>query len=331
MSEQGLNWAETLPEWLQPTLRSLVHSAEQGSLGHAPMIHGPMGVGKQPLANALAASLLCQHRDPASGMACGKCKSCQVLAHEAHPDFFRLAPEEDKSEIVVDQVRELINQVVLTPALGQHRVVIVSPAEAMNKNAANALLKTLEEPPSGVWLILVCHRPRKLLPTIISRCQRIPIAPPDLEIGRRWVVEQSGSEDPDRVSLALALASGAPFQALEHLLNGHVEQALDVLTTLETIAQGGTVAPGLAQKWAQEAGVIWNALAYWVSQLALASAGLNAHPAVQSLVNKAPEVNWSQIWDSTQDATAVLDRPFRQDLLLGRWLLQFQILTHSSQ
>ena len=330
-----MNQEETIPilpvpPWLEETLKSLLGHVERGSLGHAPLVYGPAGVGKHWLANTFAASLLCEQRSNAEVMACGECKSCQVFVNQTHPDFFRLEPEEGKVEIGVDQVRELIGQIALTPALGKYRVALISPAEAMNKNAANALLKTLEEPPNNVWVILVSHSPRKLLPTVLSRCQKVPVTSPDAERGQEWITKHSQAMDAQSVSLALALASGAPLLAMEHLELGRVDCAIEVLKVLEGIAGGGSVEPDLAQKWAGDARTIWISLSYWVSQLSLASQGLSVEPMVQALAHKTQGIDWSEVWGATLEATSMLDRPYRQDLLLSRWLLQFQLLTHES-
>ena len=108
---------------------------------HAYLLHGAAGIGKRALAERLMAYLLC--RQPTDVGACGQCKACYLLAAGTHPDNFILQPEEPEKPIKVDQVRELVSFVVQTAQLGGRKVVLVEPAEAMNLNAANALLKSL--------------------------------------------------------------------------------------------------------------------------------------------------------------------------------------------
>ena len=172
MVDHGLPWLNV------PTAR-LCDEFERGQLGHAPLLHGPQGIGKHALAHALASAILCHNRGvstadtapQATGGACGQCEACQMIAAGSHPDLFVVSVLEDAKEIVVDQVRALIEKVALTPAAGAHRVAVIESAELMNVNAANALLKTLEEPPNNVWLILVSSAPGRLPPTGWSLCQ----------------------------------------------------------------------------------------------------------------------------------------------------------------
>lgn len=135
---------------------------------HAYLLHGPAGIGKRALAERLMARLLCQQ--PAGLDACGQCKSCYLLAAGTHPDNYILEPEEADKAIKVDQVRDLVSFVVQTAQLAGRKVVLVEPTESMNINAANALLKSLEEPSGQTVLLLISHQPSRLLPTVKSRC-----------------------------------------------------------------------------------------------------------------------------------------------------------------
>ena len=140
---------------------------------------------QRALADNLVALLLCQH--PAGGRACGQCKGCQLLAAGTHPDFFLLEPEEPEKPIRVDQVRELVDFVVQTAQLGGRKVVLLEPAEAMNLNSANALLKSLEEPSGDTVLLLISHQPSRLLPTIKSRCVQQACPQPSAEQSRAYL------------------------------------------------------------------------------------------------------------------------------------------------
>ncbi len=146
----------------------------RGRPGHAYLFQGPNGIGKKSVALALAQTLFCRTgraRNPVSG--CGHCPPCQRLAAGNHPDLVLLTKVKDKTRIGVDQVRELSAFLALTPLEGAWKVAVVDDAAWMTEAAANALLKTLEEPPSGSLLILVSNRPGALTATIRSRCLKI--------------------------------------------------------------------------------------------------------------------------------------------------------------
>jgi DNA polymerase III subunit delta' len=193
-------------------------------LPHAILLKGPQGIGKLDFAMRMAESLLCE-TPGADGAACGECPSCHWFRQETHPDFRLLQPdalaETDEGEereagkkkpsrqISVDQVRALGDFANLSAHQGGHRVVLIHPAEAMNTAAANALLKTLEEPTARMVLILVSHKPQQLLPTIQSRCVALALTMPSPEESGAWL-RQRGVQDPAAV---LARAGFAPLGA----------------------------------------------------------------------------------------------------------------------
>jgi DNA polymerase-3 subunit delta' len=191
---------------------------------HGLLFKGTKGIGKLELAINYAQSLLCQHPDR-SGFACGKCPSCHWFEQGSHPDFRLLQPEalsldgEDSESgkkpsryISVDQIRGLADFFGMSAHQGGRRVIVIHPAETMNVNAANALLKSLEEPPPGLLFILVSHKPQQLLPTILSRCLTFALPAPDAASAVRWL-EQQGVSNPVQ---ALAVSGFAPLQAVQH-------------------------------------------------------------------------------------------------------------------
>jgi DNA polymerase-3 subunit delta' len=220
-------WLETL--WLQ-----WIALGER--LPHAILIAGPPGLGKRDLAEALAARLLCE--TPAvDGQACGHCTPCQWRLSGNHPDLRRLVPESEENppatgeaaessepgsegkatklstQIVIDQVRALQEGLNVTSHRGGRRAVIVDPPEAMNLYTANALLKLLEEPPDGCAFLLVSSAPRRLLPTIRSRCQQWRAQQPDAAALRRWQEGQGEGEGACVSVSLLALCGGMPLAA----------------------------------------------------------------------------------------------------------------------
>ena len=147
----------------------------QNRLGHAYLFTGPAGVGKTLLARETAQAVLC--RSPGARQ-CGACRDCLLFAHDGHPDFMLLQPEGTSRVIKISQVREyLIPTLSLMPVQSERRVAIIRDADALQEEAANAILKTLEEPVGATLFILVTGAPSALLPTILSRCQMVRFDP----------------------------------------------------------------------------------------------------------------------------------------------------------
>ena len=212
-----------------PWNETVLESLRRESLPHALLIHGARGVGKLALAERAAQLVLCE-AVVAARKPCGECAACRWFLAGNHPDFRRLEPEalapqaeaeegeaparrgKPSLEIKVDQVRELADFLHLGSHRGGRRIALVHPAEEMNPNAANALLKGLEEPPGGAMFLLVSHRPASLPATIRSRCVALPVAVPPRETALQWLSAQ-GVGDAGRW---LAYAGGAPLRALEY-------------------------------------------------------------------------------------------------------------------
>ncbi|WP_432473672.1 DNA polymerase III subunit delta' [Amphritea sp. HPY] len=217
MAEQAIHdhWQDkpvVLP-WLKGRWEHLLELNEQKRLPHALLINGPKGIGKACFSLALANFMLC--KQPGVSGACGHCRSCELTGSGNHPDLFQLQPEETGKAIKVDQVRELSEFIYSTAQQGGYRVVIVDPADSMNINAANALLKMLEEPGQDTLLLLLTHRPGQVLPTIKSRCQRIDMPPADKELARQWVSTQLELSAEEAEQL-LVIAHNSPLLAMAY-------------------------------------------------------------------------------------------------------------------
>ncbi|MGB0218389.1 MAG: hypothetical protein ACPGJF_03560 [Sinimarinibacterium flocculans] len=220
--------------WQQALWLDLSSQVLQQRLPHALLLSGPAGVGKRWFARALIAFLLCEQR---SGYACGQCRSCQQLAVGAHPDavllgrdgLLGLALTEDgryeqalvhwepktdsvRRDIAIEGARKLIERLSLSAHYGMARAALIEPADALNTNSVNALLKTVEEPPPATHLLLVCERAQALPATLRSRCQRVRMGMPPLAEAQAWLDAQLGRAGTD----ALAAALGAPLQALAY-------------------------------------------------------------------------------------------------------------------
>ena len=189
---------------------------------HAILFTGPVGIGLEHFAKCLTAGLLCENSEN-NLQACGDCRSCHLIRGGSHPDLFPIEPEESGKQIKVDEVRRLIDFIHLKSQYGRYKISVITPADAMNRSAANSLLKTLEEPPEQSLLILLSHRPNLLPITVRSRCQQIKFTPAYDEETLRWV-DQYLTPDmaPDEnAKHLLTQAGGAPL-AIELMLESNI-------------------------------------------------------------------------------------------------------------
>jgi DNA polymerase III delta' subunit len=201
-----------------------------GSTPGGLLFAGEEGVGKEKTARAFVSALLC--RAPGDDGACGACPDCRLLGAGGHPNLLRVGPE--THFLRIDEIRALKEELSLKAFSDRPRAAIVAPADRMTPQAANALLKTLEEPPAGTHLLLVAHRVSQVMPTIVSRCQRIPFFP----LRAETVVEilsalpETSGRSPQEIRLAAALSGGSPGRALAILpeLTDERETWLSLLT-----------------------------------------------------------------------------------------------------
>ncbi|UVE19250.1 DNA polymerase III subunit delta' [Pseudomonas sp. LS44] len=235
--------AEAYP-WQDDLWQQLAGRAQHA---HAYLLHGPAGIGKRALAERLMARLLC--RTPVSLHACGQCKACLLLAAETHPDNFILEPEEADKAIKVDQVRELVSFVVQTAQLGGRKVVLVEPVEAMNLNAANALLKSLEEPSGDTVLLLISHQPSRLLATVKSRCVQQACPLPSTEMSLAWLAQALPQSSEDERRELLTLAAGSPLTAIRLHEQGAIAQRAQVVEGVKKLLKQQQAASQLAEGW----------------------------------------------------------------------------------
>ena len=232
--------------WQQPQWDSLQSRIAQENLPHALLLTGRRGVGKLQFARQLADLLLCSESQTAP---CGQCKGCRLIAAGTHPDLKVIQPPEDKNVISVDQIRELTHYLSFTALCGGYQVILIAPADAMNVNAANSLLKTLEEPPSNTLLLLMTDRPSALTATIRSRCQVVNFEKPAHESALAWLKNQQPELDPKAAETVLKLADGAPLRAVEMATQGAISQRTEMLDDLEKIAAGRCDPIEIAKKW----------------------------------------------------------------------------------
>lgn len=208
MSEVEFPAAQYFP-WQASQRSRLLRQIDENRLPHALLLTGVSDTGKKEFAFALASQLLC--KQPDGGQACNSCSVCHLLQARSHPDLKIVRPEESKL-IVVGQIRNLIDWSNQTSLLGGAKVAILYPAEQMNVQSANALLKCLEEPGAESFFLLVTDQPGRLLPTIRSRCQKVDFPLPRKEDTIEWL--QANTEPGVDIPLLLTLALGAPMKVV---------------------------------------------------------------------------------------------------------------------
>jgi DNA polymerase-3 subunit delta' len=201
------------PSWLEASWQHIVQTYRQGRLPHALLITGQDGIGKELLVDRLTALLLCERPDE-QGNACGECAACGWLRAGTHPDLAVLNPEEPGKAIKIDQVRALGVELGMTSHAGRYKVAVIAPADALNVNAANSLLKTLEEPTANTLLVLLTASPGRLPATVRSRCQQLSIRAPGTETALEWLQASRGI-DRAVAGRCLQIAAGAPLAAAD--------------------------------------------------------------------------------------------------------------------
>lgn len=204
--------------WLRPPFEQLVASYQAGRGHHALMVQALPGMGSDALIYALCRFLMC--RQPEGHKSCGHCHSCQLMQAGTHPDYYALTPEKGKSSLGIDAVREVSEKLYEHARLGGAKVVWIGDAAMLTDAAANALLKTLEEPPENTWFFLACQEPARLLATLRSRCRLFHLAPPSERYALAWL-DREVTMSQDALLAALRLSANAPAAALDLLQEAH--------------------------------------------------------------------------------------------------------------
>ncbi len=213
MSVESFNAPLTPYLWQTEEWGYLNWLVASGRLPHAMLFSGYAGIGKQRFAQAFAQFLLCEM--PLSEGGCGVCKQCRLSVADTHPDLLKLSPEAPGKVIRVDDIRRLDNFIAKTAQQGGWKIVIINPADAMNLNAANALLKNLEEPGAKTLLLLLSSAPDRIPATIRSRCQKLNFKLPERKLVRQWLVQVTS--DDGNIDTLLDHANGRPLLALQML------------------------------------------------------------------------------------------------------------------
>ena len=259
--------------WHQSDWQQLASHWRQ--LPHALLFSGRENTGKTAFARHLAATLLCEQAT-ADRQPCGQCPSCHLFAQNSHPDFYELTPEIPEGEAVgrkllqikIDAVRAVLSPLLQSSVRGGLRVVLVQPAETMNTQAANALLKMLEEPPASVVFLLVTHNKDRLLPTIKSRCRPFLLPAPSAKEALGYLKTQNTPQ----AEALLAFHSGAPLFAAEPGQDAMREELCQLLAKPRLLAMLDYAAAFDKQKWPLAVFLDW--LHKWLADTALAQQNL---------------------------------------------------------
>jgi DNA polymerase-3 subunit delta' len=307
----------TLAPWQREAWRRLAARRAQGTLPHALLLCGPGGVGKRAFAAAFAAALLCERVD-AEGMACGACRACRLVAAGSHPDRLALGLElrddgKPRTEIVVEQIRLLGERLAMTAQFGGLQIALLDPADAMNHAAANALLKTLEEPGPATVIVLVADQPARLPATIRSRCQRIEFQSPTAAEALAWLAQQGIAAD--TAAAALAASGGNPGLALRFAGDGSLAVRAEVAADLRALCAGRLSAVELANRWARADAErrLWFAAALIDDEAAAQARGGRGPLA---LTSRGEFTKLSAWFDRINRARELLRGPLRPELVV---------------
>ncbi|MFT4808518.1 MAG: DNA polymerase-3 subunit delta' [Paraglaciecola sp.] len=244
--------------WLEATFKQLSARIAADKLHHALLIQGPSGLGKSNFALQFAQLLLCKTKQ--GHKVCGHCQSCLLNAANTHPDLHLV--ESDK-QIGVDQIREAIKKLVSSAHMSGAKVLIIYDAHTMTDSSANALLKTLEEPTANTFLLLTTDKPERLLPTIKSRCEKLALPLPSLDLTLAWVKTQYDAD----IDINFArLFSSRPLALLAELQEKQKFTYEIFSAGLDALLQKQTSALQLAMDWQESADKVLKWTQYWARQ-----------------------------------------------------------------
>jgi DNA polymerase-3 subunit delta' len=300
--------------WQQRAYEQTLAALDAGRLGHGLLICGPAGLGKRAVALRLAEHVLTRGPDPAHAQ-----RSAKLIAAGTHPDLQLVSfipnrsGDKLRTEIIIEQVREVSQKLALTPQYGVAQIVIIDPADAINRAACNALLKTLEEPAPGRYLWLISAQPARLPATIRSRCQRLEFKLPPWQEAQQWLLAQGFAAA--AAEQALRAARGHPGLAAEWLRANGLALRQAVAADLEQVGNGHAAVLEVAQRWTGDEHAELRLRHAADLVLAQASAGLTDPQRLHKLAT------WFDAANRTRD---LLRTTVRADLAVAELLLNWR-------
>ena len=332
-TRDSANDRSALAPWQQQRLDVALVAWRAGRLGHAQLLCGPEAIGKRAVADALAARLLCEA--PSDSPTCGRCRACALRLAGTHSDFrvltYEINPNTDKrrTEIVVEQVRNAIDALQLTAMRGGAQVVLIDPADALNNNAANALLKTLEEPADNRFLLLVSAAPERLPATIRSRCQRIEFGLPERGVALDWLSAQGHAAA--RAVEALEAAQGHPGLADAWIREGQLALRDSTLKEWAGVARGVAAPLGIAQLWLAEPAQAGLRLRFVADAAVALARGIAGAPPVAGLTAPADVDKLAAWFEQLNRLRLQLHAPLKHELALAGLLAEWRTLMATTE
>lgn len=325
----------TLEPWLDDAYQTLTLPIIQNRAHHALLIKYIAGSGEEKLINKLIMRLLCQN--PQHNQPCQRCHSCELFIAQNHPDCYIITLEKGKSSIGINQIRQTITKIYEHAQQGGNKVIWIKTASLMTEAAANALLKTLEEPPKNSYFILSDQHNGQLLPTIRSRCQYYFLCVPDLDTSIAWLKQQTHSKlyNDNQLASAILLSENAPLAALMLL---DEQQWLSRQQFYSSLYRHLTEKDcwGLRKQFIDQENMLTRL--YWVTTLlvdALKARQKSGRfiinrdqvPLVRLLASFGSEIiiQLYTLWDNTQHQLATITG-LNQDLIISNLLAQSEII-----
>ena len=307
-----------LPSWFAAPCGEVNAAIAAGRLAHGLLLHEDPGAGGLDLARWIAQRVNCREPNRAP---CGECQDCKWIAAGQHPDVTVLTREEESQYIKTEQVRDLIADLGLTAHGRGYKVAIFDGAETLYANAAQSLLKTLEEPTDRTLLLLVTSQPSRLLPTVRSRCSKLRLVGPSREAAANYLEAARGAGP---WAEALAATGAGPFSLMDADPAALAQMRNDTISTLQEISSGNIQPPAVAERWVKDdLSIRLSCLESWVTDRILESAPIRdvTHLSQQGMPPKICRLfEFSDaIRDMRKLAHTSVNKTMAVESLLWRW------------
>lgn len=308
--------------WLTDLWQEWQANLQTDRFSNASLVVAQEGMGVEKLVDQFSRAVMCQNYPAES---CGFCHSCQLMESGSHPDFHVVKPEKEGKTITVEQIRQCNRLAQESSQLSGSRLFVIHPVEAMNESAANALLKTLEEPASSCIFLLVTHRSHSLLPTITSRCQQWHLAMPESQSVAKWLSEQSIGNVP---AYAAHINGNAPLATLDFVNQDKVSRYLEIESQFLAMLEQRADIVNLAKQLAVEPNESLNWIWYLLVDAQKTQYGLQLASFTPGSATVAELVEYKQLYSQAQELLKLIEQlrlhsGLNAELLILDWLFKF--------